>query len=135
MMDLAAFIDCGEFKRSFHKIYLPELELKKPTKSWFLVGSFLDLMIPTKNKKIVQSCLIRGTAFPFSIVHMPFLNSNATSKFFYSAFEAEILKSARKINDSTIFQWKSKIFISQMTKQGSEINRLSTTLMDIKKVG
>ena len=32
------------------------------------------------------------------------LESNTPSNIFYSAFEAEILRSARKTNDATIFQ-------------------------------
>ena len=51
-------------KRASTQIHLPKLELKR-SKSWYLVGLFLDLRIAIKNKKFVQSCLIRKTAFHF----------------------------------------------------------------------
>lgn len=43
-------------------------------------------------------------SFPFSIVCMIHVDSNITTKVFYSAFGAEILISARTNNDATIFE-------------------------------
>ena len=58
---------------------------------------------------------------------MPYLDSDIRSKIFYSAFGAEILRSARTTNDAAIFQRNSKILINRKMKQGGKINRLFST--------
>ena len=68
---------------------------------------------------------------------MPYLDSNIPAKIFYSAFGAEVLRSARTTNDATIFQRNSKILINRMMKQGVKqidcqlllINYFAVTLM------
>ena len=47
---LTALSDCGEFERSFHEIYTPELEIKKEYLGCLEV-SFLNIMITIKDEK------------------------------------------------------------------------------------
>ena len=64
--DLTVLNDCSQLGRSFQKIYLPELELKKENLG-YVEGSFLDLMINMKDKKISTKLFDKRDSFPFSI--------------------------------------------------------------------
>lgn len=64
--DLTVLNDCSELRRSFQKICLPELELKKENLG-YVEGSFLDLMINIKDKKISTKLFDKRDSLPFSI--------------------------------------------------------------------
>ena len=65
--DVTGLIDCGESERSFREIYPTEVELKKENLS-YLEGSFLDLMITVKDKKIFTKLFNKMESFQFSLV-------------------------------------------------------------------
>ena len=73
----------------------------------------------------------KGDSSSFSIVSMPYLDSNIPSKIFYSEFRVEILRSARTIIDATIFQRNPKFLINRIMKHGDKTNILSTTLNEV----
>ena len=96
--DLVAINDNGEFEKCYSDIYPPELELKKENIR-YTEGKFLDLMINIRDDKFVISLYDKHNTFPFSIVRMPYLESNIPSKMFYSAFGSEILRFARNTSN------------------------------------
>ena len=61
-------------------------------------------MISIKDKIFCAKSFDKRYSFPFSVVRIPYLDCDAPSKVFYSAFGAEILRSATTTNDATIFQ-------------------------------
>lgn len=91
-------------------------------------GSFLDLMIPIKDKKNLYK-VVKRDSFPFWVVRMIVISH---LNCFYSAFGAEILRSARTTNNGTIFQGNSKILVNQIIKQRGKpplIDCLAITLI------
>ena len=125
--DLAAINDGGEFENSFHEIYPPELELKKENIG-NTEGSFLDLFLEIEDNKFSMNLYDKRDDFPFSIVRMPYLNSNLPSKMFYSAFGAEILRTARTTSTLNDFISNSKRLLKRMKKQGGNMKSISKTL-------
>ena len=117
--DLVAINDNGEFERCYSEIYPPELELGKENIG-YNQGTFLDLKIEIREEKFVISLYDKRDNFPFSIVRMPYLDSNIPSKIFYSAFGGEILRFARNTSDIALFMDKSKLLIDRMLKQGGK---------------
>ena len=83
--DLVAINDNGEFERCYSEIYPPELELGKKNVG-YNQGTFLDLKIEIREEKFLISLYDKRDNFPFSIVRMPYLDSNIPSRIFYSAF-------------------------------------------------
>ena len=69
--------------------------------------------------------------FPFSIVRMPYLDSNIPSKIFYSAYGAEILRSARVTNNKINFEHHCKILVQRMLKQGGRRLTINKTLTKV----
>ena len=65
--------------------------------------SFLDLDIKLKNKEFSISLFDKRDGFPFTIVRMPYNNSNMPSKIFYSSVGAEILRIGRATSHTTDF--------------------------------
>ena len=68
---------------------------------------------------------------PFSIVKMPYLESNIPSKMFYSAYGAEILRSARVSNNKLNFECHCKVLIQRMIKQGGKRITVNKTLSKV----
>ena len=125
--DLVAINDNGEFEKCYSDIYPPELELKKENVG-YTEGTFLDLMINIRDDKFVISLYDKRNTFPFSIVRMPYLESNIPSKMFYSAFGSEILRFARNTSDFNLFKVNTKCLIERMLKQGGKNSILNNVL-------
>lgn len=110
--DLTALNDYEKSKRSFHESYPLELELQKENCGYLEGSKMFD----------------KRESLSFSIIRMPYLDSINQCETFYSVFGAEILRSARKSNDATIFQRNFKNLINRVMKRGGKMNSLSTTL-------
>ena len=124
--DLLTVNDDGEFEKCHGNIYPAELELKKEH-SGNLV-SFLDLKIELKDRSFETSLFDKRDDFPFSIVRMPYRESNMPSRIFYSSIGAEVLRIARTSMKIECFQVSSKALIDRMVKQGASVERLLKTL-------
>lgn len=94
--DLTALNDYEKSKRSFHESYPLELELQKENCGYLEGSKMFD----------------KRESLSFSIIRMPYLDSINQCETFYSVFGAEILRSARKSNDATIFQRNFKNLIN-----------------------
>ena len=125
--DLNAMNDGGEFALNFHSIYPPELELTRENKSNDR-ASFLDLDIALDGGTFQVGLFDKRDAFPFSIVRMPYKDSNIPSSIFYSAIGAEVLRIARVSTNSNKFTSSVLPLITRMRKQGAKILRLKSTL-------
>ena len=70
-------------------------------------------------------------AFPFSIVRMPFMDSNIPESIFYSAFVGEFLRIARStllLDD--LIEKASSLYI-RMKHQGAKVDRVKQSLRKI----
>ena len=85
--------DGGEFGRSFHAIYPPELELKCEHQGTH--ATFLDLDINISNGIFVYKLFDKRDDFPFFIVRMPDLSGNIPNHVFYGSVMSEFLRIAR----------------------------------------
>ena len=85
--------DGGEFGRSFHLIYPPELELKCEHQGTH--ATFLDLDINISNGIFVYKLFDKRDGFPFFIIRMPDLNGNIPSHVFYGSVMSEFLRISR----------------------------------------
>ena len=112
------------------EIYPPELELKKEN-TLNTSASFLDIEICIENNKFKYKHYDKRDDFPFSIVRMPFLNSNMPSKIFYASLGSEILRLGRTTNDITSLKYNVNNLLSRMKKQGA---KETNTVKTIKKV-
>ena len=128
--DLIAINDVGLFESSFKEIYPVELELKKENIGT-TSATFLDLDISIIENKFDVKLYDKRDAFPFSIVRMPFLDSNMPSKIFYSSLGAEVLRIARTTNNKAAFLNSVSIIIKRMVNQGA---KLETVIKTLKKV-
>ena len=59
---------------------------------------------------------------------MPYLCSNIPTKMFYSAYGAEILRTARTASDVNSFINHCRVLIKRMVKQGGVIDKMEKTL-------
>ena len=125
--DLNAMNDGGEFAANFHNIYPQELELSKENKSDNR-ASFLDLDIVLDGGTFEVGLFDKRDTFPFSIVRMPFKDSNIPSSIFYSAIGAEVLRIARVTTNKNKFTNVVLPLITRMRKQGAKILRIKNTL-------
>ena len=125
--DLSTLNDGGEFSRSYHEIYPPELELGRENVDTSY-ASFLDLSIRIQNGKFITSLFDKRDNFPFNIVRMPFSSSNMPSKIFYSSIGAEILRIARTTTKTDDFINSGKMILQRMVKQGADSSRTKKTL-------
>ena len=130
--DLLAINDGGEFSRSYHEIYPPELELGRENDN-ISSASFLDLDIRIRQGKFSTSLFDKTDSFPFSIVRMPYASSNMPSTIFYSTISAEILRIARATTTLEDFLIAGKSILNRMHKQGAVISR--TTKVISKTIG
>lgn len=124
--DLCAINDGGLFEKHYKDIYPPELELKKEHGDDR--ASFLDLHIKITEKQF-QTCLFdKRDSFPFSIVRMPYRNSNIPSNMFYATLGSEVLRIGRATSHVDDFQKSTSSLLSRMKKQGAEHKSLSNVL-------
>ena len=129
--DLIAINDGGLFENNYMDIYPEELELKKENKE-DRDATFLDLNIHINDKNNFNISLFdKRDEFPFSIVRMPFLESNIPSKMFYSSLGAEVLRIGRANNENTTFFESSKKLVKRMLKQGGSMMQISKTLKKV----
>ena len=68
-------------------------------------------------------------SFLFSIKRMPYLESNITSRIFYSSLGAEILRTRRAKNTNSTFYNADKTTIQCMVKHGGKLNIINKTLV------
>ena len=85
--------DGGEFGRSFHSIYPPNLELKCEHQGSH--ATFLDIDITIVDGIFVYKLFDKRDGFPFFIVRMPDLSGNIPSHVFYGSVMSEFLRIAR----------------------------------------
>lgn len=111
--DLSALNDCGAFIQNLQEIYPLESGLNKGNLG-YLKAYFLNLMITTKDKQFCSKLFNKRNSFLISVVCMPYLDSNISSKVFHSAFKVKILRSAKTTNGATIFRKNSESLINQM---------------------
>ena len=124
--DLLTINDNGEFEKCYRDIYPTELELKKEHSGRQV--SFLDLKIELNDRSFQTSLFDKRDDFPFSIVRMPYKESNIPSRIFYSSIGAELLRIARTTMAKECFIISAKSLIERMTKQGANVERVFRTL-------
>ena len=115
--DLCALNDGGEFGKSFLSIYPSELELKVEHHGTH--ATFLNLDISIKDNIFVYKLYDKRDDFNFSIVRMPFADSNIPSSIFYSALKGEFLRIARSTLQLDDFIPKASDLLIRMNKQGA----------------
>ena len=128
--DLNAINDGGEFERCYRDIYPEEMELGKENNS-NQEATFLDLNISISNKKFLVGLYDKRNFFPFSIVRMPYADSNMPSKIFYSALGAEVLRIARATNNNDSFSVSCKTLLNRMLNQGGDMSKI---ILSLKKM-
>ena len=73
----------------------------------------------------------KGEVFPFSIVCMPYRDSNLPYKFCPASISSEILRLARTNSEKSPFISSSKILMRRMYKQGRKYEHLKKFLNTI----
>ena len=71
------------------------------------------------------------TTFPFSIVHMPFIDGNIPQSIFYSALVGEFLRITRSTVLLNDFINKAKVLCRRMSIQGANLNRMKYSIKKI----
>ena len=127
--DLCALNDGGLFERVYRDIYPEELELKKEHSGHH--GTFLNLDITIRDKRFVYKLFDKRDAFPFSIVRMPFMNSNIPESIFYSALIGEFLRIARSTLMHEDFLEKAINLCKRMSIQGASSKNTKGSLKKI----
>ena len=116
--DLCAINDGNMFGEIYKEIYPEELELKLEHSG--LHASFLNLDITILGGEFVYKLFDKRDAFPFSIVRMPFIDSNIPESIFYSALVGEFLRIARSTLKLKDFLIKAKYLCKRMANQGAK---------------
>ena len=116
--DLCAINDGNLFGQIYQEIYPEELELKLEHSG--LHASFLNLDITIREGEFVYKLFDKRDAFPFSIVRMPFIDSNIPQSIFYSSLVGEFLRVARSTLKLHDFLVKAKDLCKRMTNQGAK---------------
>ena len=127
--DLCALNDGNQFERVHRDIYPEELELKKEHSGNH--GTFLNLDITIEDGRFVYKLYDKRDDFPFSIVRMPFIDSNIPQAIFYSALVGEFLRIARSTLLVNVFKEKAKMLCKRMSTQGANTNRMRHNLRKI----
>ena len=127
--DLVAINDGNMFRSVFKEIYPEELELK--IEHFGNHASFLNLDISIVDKVFVYKLYDKRDAFPFSIVRMPYLDSNIPENIFYSSFVGEFLRIARSTLLFDDLRETSTVFIQRMRAQGATDEKLDRSLRKI----
>ena len=94
-------------------------------------ASFLSLDITIVDKIFVYKLFDKRDAFPFSIVRMPYRQSNIPCSIFYSALAGEYLRIARSTLQLQDFLPKAKELIKRMTSQGANLSLSKRHLRNI----
>ena len=117
--DQCCINDSGDFGKSFHEIYPPELELKVENQGNH--ATFLDLDITIVDGLFVYKLFDKRDTFPFFIVRTPNIKSNTPAYIFYGTFLSEILRIARCTLNYVNFLNRASLLYKQMVTQcGSE---------------
>ncbi len=127
--DLCAINDGDVFGENHKNIYPGELELKVEHHGQH--ASFLSLDITIVDKIFVYKLFDKRDAFPFSIVRMPYRQSNIPCSIFYSALAGEYLRIARSTLQLQDFLPKAKELIKRMTSQGANLSLSKRHLRNI----
>ena len=93
--DLVCLNDGGEFNDSYKEIYPDELELKCEHHEREKHATFLDLDIKISGDKFIYKMFDKRDEFSFSVVRMPYIDSNIPSYIFYGTIMSEIIRIAR----------------------------------------
>ena len=93
--DLVCLNDGGEFNDSYKEIYPNELELKCEHHEREKHATFLDLDIKISEDKFIYKMFDKRDEFAFSVVCMPYIDSNIPSYIFYGTIMSEIIRIAR----------------------------------------
>ena len=93
--DLVCLNDGGEFENSYEEIYPNELELKCEHHKIEKHATFLDLDIKISGEEFIYKLFDKRDEFPFSVVRMPYKDSNIPSYIFYGTIMSEIVRIAR----------------------------------------
>ena len=124
--DLCGINDGGEFGRSHNNIYTNELELKLEHAG--NRATFLNLDIVIENGKFVYKLFDKRDEFPFSIVRMPYRESNIPITIFYASLVGEFLRIGRSSMLLRDFLPKARELLSRMMRQGANMNRVRRVL-------
>ena len=127
--DLCALNDGNLFERVYKEIYPEELELKLEHSGNH--GTFLNLDITIKNGKFIYKLFDKRDAFPFSIVRMPYLDSNIPESIFYSSLVGEFLRIARSTLLKLDFTNDARKLVQRMQKQGADKIKIRQNLYKI----
>ena len=127
--DLCALNDGNLFERVYKEIYPEELELKLEHSGNH--GTFLNLDITIKNGKFIYKLFDKRDAFPFSIVRMPYLDSNIPESIFYSSLVGEFLRIARSTLLKLDFTNDARKLVQRMQKQGANKIKIRQNLYKI----
>ena len=130
--DLNAINDGGEFEKIFSEIYPPELELKKENTD-NNHATFLDLEITIINGRMETKLYDKRDAFPFSIIRLPYKNSNMPAKMFYSTIGAEFLRITRATSEITDLLPSVHSLNTRMIQQGAKKSQLTKTIYNVMK--
>ena len=119
--DLVCVNDGGEFKDSYKKIYPNELELKCEHHEREQHATFLDLDIKISGEEFVYKMFDKRDEFSFSVVRMPYMDSNIPSYIFYGTILSEIVRIARctLLLDDLIPRISA--LLKRMLKQGADM--------------
>ena len=93
--DLVCLNDGGEFNDSYKEIYPNELELKCEHHEREKHATFLDLDIKISGEEFIYKMFDKRDEFSFSVVRMPYIDSNIPSYIFYGTILSEIVRIAR----------------------------------------
>ena len=127
--DLCAINDGNLFRELFKDIYPVELELKLEHSGNH--ASFLNLDITIVDGIFVYKLFDKRDTFPFSIVRMPYMDSNIPESIFYSALVGEFLRIARSTLLLKDFIEKAKELCQRMLSQGGNFDGVKRSLRKI----
>jgi len=118
--DLVCLNDGGEFNDSYKEIYPNELELKCEHHEREKHATFLDLDIKISGDKFIYKMFDKRDEFSFSVVRMPYMDSNIPSYIFYGTIRSEIIRIARStlLLDDLIPRLSA--LFKRMLKQGAD---------------
>ena len=127
--DVALINDGGNFSKFYKEIYPPELELKLESSG--TQASFLNLYIEITEGIFKYKLYDKRDDFPFSIVRMPYKESNIPENIFYSALSGEIIRIGRSTLLKADFLPKIKELIQRIKNQGASYNRIRRTIRKV----
>ena len=114
--------DSGEFGKSFHQIYPPDLHLKCEHNGNH--ATFLDLDISIVDGLFIYKLYDKRDDFPFHIIRMPDKNGNIPLHIFYGSIMSEFLRIARATLLYADFLPRAQALFSRMINQGGEQSRV-----------